>query len=574
MLSRAYAANPLSREAAALYEGALVDAGRSRSSRKGAARSARRSRRSRGARAHGAHVRNALGHASPETSEVGARFLEEALKLDPTQDGAFFFLREAYGKKGGDWDRVLTLAEEAMTHSTENGDATFLLAQAGDDRVARAGKSDSRANGVRAARARSHPEHPQLRAFEAQIGETLAARAARATHDESAPSGVPDAARSGRRSRSTRSRAGRNRAGAVGAPRSKSKLRTVAACAPHRPAAARPPRRRRRRSPSSARSPRSKKRAKRYNEYVKTLLQLAALVPDAHEKVELYMKAAELYVGKFANQAEAVKAYEAVVAIDPENATAIDYLRQMYEKRRDWEKLLGLQRREAERLPRGPERAQKFLEIAKLATERVKKPEVCIELWNEVIASDDANAEALAALSVLYERSKEFDKLASVLEKQAEITYDSAQKIQILNKLGTIYGDRLNNDEGAVGAWRTLLTLDPNDRKAQEALKKKYLALGRWDDLEVFYAETGKWDEFIRVLEQQEAKETKPDAKIGMLFKIAELWADKKQKARSRGEGLREGPRARARTTSARPRRSSRSTRRRATRSSSPTRSR
>ena len=70
----------------------------------------------------------------------------------------------------------------------------------------------------------------------------------------------------------------------------------------------------------------------------------------------------------------------------------------------------------------------------------------------------------------------------------------------------------------------------PNDRKAQEALKKKYLTLGRWDDLEVFYAESGKWDEFIRVLEQQEAKEANAEAKIGLLFKIAELWADKKQK--------------------------------------------
>ena len=44
-----------------------------------------------------------------------------------------------------------------------------------------------------------------------------------------------------------------------------------------------------------------------------------------------------------------MKAYEAVLAIDPDHAQAVDYLRQMYEKRRDWEKLLGLQRREAER---------------------------------------------------------------------------------------------------------------------------------------------------------------------------------------------------------------------------------
>src|SRR5262249_33387487 len=172
---------------------------------------------------------------------------------------------------------------------------------------------------------------------------------------------------------------------------------------------------------------------KRYNEYVKTLLQLATLVPEADEKVLLYTKAAELYTGKFANQAEAVKAYEAVIAIDPENRSAIEYLRQMYEKRRDWEKLLGLERKEAERLY-GDERAQKFLDIAKLATERVKKPEVCIELWQQVLDTDPSNAEALGALGGLYERSKDFDKLVNVLEKQAEVTYDNALKVQILTK--------------------------------------------------------------------------------------------------------------------------------------------
>ena len=58
----------------------------------------------------------------------------------------------------------------------------------------------------------------------------------------------------------------------------------------------------------------------------------------------------------------------------------------------------------------------------------------------------------------------QFRRLAESLakEKQAEITFDAKEKIQVLNKLGTIYGDRLNNDEGAVNAWRALLTLDPD----------------------------------------------------------------------------------------------------------------
>ena len=65
---------------------------------------------------------------------------------------------------------------------------------------------------------------------------------------------------------------------------------------------------------------------------------------------------------------------------------------------------------------------------------------------------------------------------------------------------------------------------------AQEQLKKRYVTLGRWDDLEVFYADSGKWDEFIRVLESNEARATDTPQRIGMLMKIAELWMTQKGK--------------------------------------------
>ena len=265
-------------------------------------------------------------------------------------------------------------------------------------------------------------------------------------------------------------------------------------------------------------------------EYVKALVELADALVDPDEKMAAYLEAADLYTTKFPNAVEAVKCFEAVLAIDETNQTAIEHLRATYEKRRDWEKLIGLMKREASAVPYGADRGARFLEIAKLATERVKKPEVCIELWREVLENDGENAEALGALAGLYERSKEWAELGQVLEKQAAVTFEPAQQEQIYAKLGQLYGERLNDDNAAVEAWRKLLAINPNDRKAQEALKKKYLALGMWDDLEVFYAESGKWDEFIRVLEAQEAKETDDQAKIRLLVKTAELWVTQKGK--------------------------------------------
>ncbi len=551
MLEQAYSADPSSKQAAALYEGTMGEAGKLEQleavQTKLLAGEPEKKKR-----AKLAHIFGTRWVSRHQNVDTGAKFLEESIKLDPENEGAFHYLRDAYGRKGGDWDRVLTLAEEAVTHAGENGsdasthNTSFLLAQAGTIAWRQLGNL-IRARTVFERLSHIEPQHPMLLAFEAQIGEQLSnappaltaiptpgsippPSAAPVTappppvQDTSPPPRDFDPARA-----SIPDDGGLTAPPAppADAPAAPPVVQTSPSAPPpdaHQSVAGSPDK------IAELRALADKQEAnKRYNEYVKTLLQLASMVPDAEEQVSLYTKAAELYTGKFANQAEAVKAYEAVIAIDPENRGAIDYLRGMYEKRRDWEKLLGLERREAERLY-GDERAHKFLEIAKLATERVKKPEVCIELWHEVLNSDPTNAEALGALGGLYERSKDFDKLVEVLEKQAEVTYDNAAKIQILTKLGTIYGDRLNNDEGAVTAWRSLLAIDPNDRKAQEALKKKYLALGRWDDLEVFYVETGKWDEFIRVLEQQEAKETNAEAKIGLLFKIAELWADKKQK--------------------------------------------
>src|SRR5262249_12084429 len=55
--------------------------------------------------------------------------------------------------------------------------------------------------------------------------------------------------------------------------------------------------------------------AKRYNEYVKTLVELAEAVEEPVEKIDYYSKAADLYTTKFSNAAEAVKCYEAILAL-------------------------------------------------------------------------------------------------------------------------------------------------------------------------------------------------------------------------------------------------------------------
>ena len=511
MAEQAYGVDPTNREAAALFEGALIEA-KDHDALVDAQRRATSEIADPALRA-AAYLRfGAAWLGRHQVADRAADWLAEAVVTDPSHDAALAALREIWGTRDGNWERVVELIDRASV--AHGGQVASLLAEAGTLAWRKLGNL-MRARGYFEQLAALQPEHTTLSAFEAQIGESLRAAPASAPVVEAEAAAVP----------------------VVEAEAASAPVVAVAA-APQAQEAA----------PTSARAPASgpmdeakiaelralatkQEAAKRYNEYVRTLVQLAHAVPNVAEKIDLYQRAADLFVQKFANQAEAVKAYEAIVELDAENAHALEFLRQAYEKRRDWEKLLGLQRREAARLPGGSERAMRFLEIAKLATERVKKPDVCIELWREVLASDAENLEALSALAGLYERARNFEALVEVLEKEATVTFDSAQRVQVLSKLATTYGDRLANDEGAVRAWRALLAIDPNDRKAQETLKKKYLALGLWDELDVFYVESGKWDELIRLLESQEAKEQVPATKIGLLVKVAKLWADKRQKS-------------------------------------------
>ncbi|NUP10097.1 MAG: tetratricopeptide repeat protein [Polyangiaceae bacterium] len=572
LLAKAYEAHPLERQVAAAYEGLLV--GSERAAHLEAIQTDYAESLTQRGKAQVSFRFGARWATRHQNLETGAKFLESTLAVDPHRDAALSFLKDLWGTKEGNWDRVLGVAEKA---AGANNPSPFAVAQAGLVAWRQLGNL-MRARSWFEKLAELAPDHPSVHAFEVQIGESLtggpsAAGEAALTSEQgvdvliseppaaaqaepepldaaeevSAPEPPPPAsveeppaavsepepsAPEPISAESSAPEAVVAEAAPVSAPAPVS-VPTPASAPSSAPTSA-PAEKAAGADPARITEIRQKleklQAAKRMTEYVKTLVELAEAVPDPDEKVALYLEAAELYTTKFPNAAEAVKCFEAVLNLDENNQLAIDHLRATYEKRRDWEKLIGLMKREAAALPYGHERSAKFLEIAKLANERVKKPDVCIELWSEVLENDSENAEALAALAGLYERSKEWDKLANILERQSEVAHDASTQEAIYKKLGQLYGDRLSDDQKAVDAWRKLLALNPNDRTAQEALKKKYLALGMWDDLEVFYAESGKWDEFIRLLETQESKETDENAKISLLVKTAQLWVTQKGK--------------------------------------------
>ena len=289
---------------------------------------------------------------------------------------------------------------------------------------------------------------------------------------------------------------------------------------------------------------------KRWSDVIKATLHKAELVIEPSEKVLLFADAGRMYLERSSNQAEAIKCYQRVLEFDRTNLEAITHLKDMYEKRRDWERLVEVMRIESELLD-ASDQALRRLEIAQLATEKLRKPNVCIDLWRDVLNVDAGNVEALAALAGLYERAREWAPLAEMLERQSEFAKDNAELVTLLQKLGNVYAEKLTDDAGALRAYKRLLELDPNDRRAQEQLKKRWVATGAWDELETFYSSTDKLDELIRTLERAaDTTTTELAERIALQFRIARAVAREEERGGSRRARVRKSARAGARESS------------------------
>jgi tetratricopeptide (TPR) repeat protein len=268
---------------------------------------------------------------------------------------------------------------------------------------------------------------------------------------------------------------------------------------------------------------------KRWPDLVKILNEKAERTVDGDGKVAIYLQVANLYLERFSNQAEAIKAFERVLDLDPNNLQAAEHLLAVYEKRRDWEKLIKLKEAEIERSDEAS-RGAKVIEVARMAATKVKKPEITTYWWEKVLQYEPAHDEALAELGKLYERNKEWDKLADISSRQADVASDAKLRADALQRLGLLYTEKVENSEKAIDAWQKLLAIDENNRRAQDALKKLLVTEGRWDDLEEFYTTRGKVDEYIRVLER-EVESGSETHRLSLAMKIAVLYRDTLQKA-------------------------------------------
>lgn len=265
---------------------------------------------------------------------------------------------------------------------------------------------------------------------------------------------------------------------------------------------------------------------KRYPDLVEVLRTKAAALQDPVEQIELYQSIAELYEERFSNQNEAIRSWEEVIALDPDHPKALERLDELYEKRREWDKLIDVKRRRYE-LAEDDSGVARLREAAELAATRMRDRELAESLWKEVLDVEPGDTAALAALEQIHDREKDYDALADVLSRRIPSIEDPKERSMSLLKLGQLYSDRLDEPEKSLDVWLELLELEPENARARDAVRKAYVELERFDDLEAFYAQNDAWAEYVRQMESLAGTVDDPTTQVDLLFRAANTYIDK-----------------------------------------------
>jgi golgin subfamily B member 1 len=255
-------------------------------------------------------------------------------------------------------------------------------------------------------------------------------------------------------------------------------------------------------------------------------------VPDG-ERVKLLREVADLWSERFGNFANAIKPLERIAELAPSDSEAVNKLKEIYTKRRQWRQLIDLLGKEATTL--GPdERRAKQSEMARLAAERLGDTRLAIEILNVILQEAPDSPETLSSLAGLYDREKRWLALAEILHRQVaslRAAKKSKEAIALLEKLGQVYSDRLAAPQQAASAWKEVLDFEPHHHKALRTLRELYAMAGDFQGLETLYAKLGQEEELVEALLAIADRIDAKSARLPLVERAAQL-AQKRAEAR------------------------------------------
>jgi len=241
-------------------------------------------------------------------------------------------------------------------------------------------------------------------------------------------------------------------------------------------------------------------------------------VDDTVEALHCYLAAADIWEHQAGSHGRAMECLRQVLELEPANRVASEGLKDFFRSHGRHLDLIDLLTAQLDEEDDPARRGALCLEVAEIHERSLRQGQQAVQWYRRASQEDPSASEValsslqrlldgaadpgtLAGLEEVYAGLKQWETVAGVLRRRAELTDEGQAKADLLCDLGELLIDRLDSPDKALEALeqaarlqplrperilselRRLLDARPEDRSVLGALRRVYSSLFRWEEV-------------------------------------------------------------------------------------------
>jgi len=263
----------------------------------------------------------------------------------------------------------------------------------------------------------------------------------------------------------------------------------------------------------------------KWNELLTSANQVLQEGHEPDTQIAICLCCAKWYGQDLGHPEYAIPYYEQIRALDPGNAKAWWQLGDLYETTQQWDKLAQALAKLVELSSDDEVKANTYVRMGDLADDRFAMRQEAEDYYRRALHLQDKHVGALEALERIYREDGRSNKLLNILERKAEAVEDTDSIVSALLQVAEAYEERFNDPKAAIENYERAAELSPSDLSALRGLERLYAQAGRYQDL-------------IGILEREYEVVATERERIEILTRLAQMWEQEFRKPENAAERL------------------------------------
>ncbi len=221
---------------------------------------------------------------------------------------------------------------------------------------------------------------------------------------------------------------------------------------------------------------------RRWDDLVRTYDRHASATPDVGERVRIFRELGEVYAVHRDDVEQAIDSYLNALGLSEHDVESLQALTKLYERKGDFSAALDTMGQLARVVDEPAEQVALKFRMGRILDQELGDRTAALEHFQGAIDLDPAHLPSLEAMRSIHVDSGDWVAATRMLELEVEHTESTRVQAARLVELGRIRAERLDDEAGAVAAFESALSADPDNEDALLPLVDSYVANQRHED--------------------------------------------------------------------------------------------